>query len=307
MAVKRALKPSRESMETILVVDDSMKARDVAAACLVNHGMKPLFAENGRRALEIIAETAPDAVLTDLNMPEMNGLELVEHMRREYANIPVVLMTSRGGEDAAVKALRAGALSYVPKKELRGSLCDAMRTVRVAVEATRRSGDAHATGDGESTFILGCEPHGTTALVSLLQEDLKQLSCCDETDIFQVGTALGEAFTNAIDHGNLELDSRVREEGHDVYEKLRQERCLQQPYRDRRVHVTQRVSKTAVTYIVRDEGNGFDVSGVPDPTQADNLLRASGRGLMLIRTFMDEVILNDTGNEITMVKRRAAA
>jgi CheY-like chemotaxis protein len=293
-------------METILVVDDSAEARDVAASCLIDHGMRPLFAENGRRALEVVSERGPDAVLTELNMPEMNGIELVEHMRREHASIPVVLMTSRGGEEAAIEALRAGALSYVPKKELHGSLCDAMRTVMFAVEAKRHRAVAHAVDGGESNFILGYEPDGTAALVSLLQENLEQLNCCDETDIFQVGTALGEAFTNAIDHGNLELDSKVREDGHDRYEKIRQERCLQQPYRDRRVHVTERVSSSTITYVVRDEGHGFDVSRIPDPTEKKNLLKASGRGLMLIRTFMDEVRLNAVGNEITMVKRRAA-
>jgi anti-sigma regulatory factor (Ser/Thr protein kinase) len=70
------------------------------------------------------------------------------------------------------------------------------------------------------------------------------------------------------------------------------------------VHVTERITDKAVVYVVRDEGNGFDVSSVPDPTNSQNLLRASGRGLMLIRTFMDEVLFNDTGNEIIMVKRR---
>lgn len=293
-------------MQTILVVDDNAEARDVAGSCLMDHGMKPLFAANGRAALEVVVERGPDAVLTDLNMPEMNGLELVKIMRRDHARIPVVLMTSRGSEETAVEALRAGALSYVPKKELRGSLCDAMRTVMVAVEAGKQWRAAHAVGDGgESSFILGYEPDATAALVSLLQENLERLDSFDETDIFQVGTALGEAFTNAIDHGNLELDSGVREQGHDVYEKFRQERCLRQPYRDRRVHVVERISPAAVTYIVRDEGPGFDISRVPDPTESRNLLKASGRGLMLIRTFMDEIGFNSTGNEITMVKRRA--
>jgi CheY-like chemotaxis protein/anti-sigma regulatory factor (Ser/Thr protein kinase) len=294
-------------METILVVDDSAEARDVAAGCLVDHGMKPLFAENGRAAVRVVEEEGPDAVLTDLNMPEMNGLELVEYMRAEHADIPVVLMTSRGGEQAAVDALRAGALSYVPKRELRGSLCDAMRTVMAAVEARR----SHFTprpesGQGESHYVLGYELEGQTALVSHLQTNLQRLGLCDGTEVFQVSTALGEAFSNAIDHGNLDIDSAVREEGIDVYSRMRQERSLVQPYRDRRVQIIERVAPDDVTYVVRDEGTGFDVATVPDPTDAENLLKASGRGLMLIRTFMDEVTFNDSGNEITMVKRRSA-
>jgi len=143
------------------------------------------------------------------------------------------------------------------------------------------------------------------ALVSHLQANLEQIECCDDTHLFQVSTALGEALNNAIDHGNLELDSAIREDSIEMYGRLRQERSLQHPYRDRRVHVTERVSPETVTYIIRDEGRGFDVSSVPDPRNPDNLLKASGRGLMLIRTFMDDVSFNDRGNEITMMKRRA--
>ena len=59
--------------------------------------------------------------------------------------------------------------------------------------------------------------------------------------------------------------------------------------------------------MIRDEGQGFDLASLPDPTLPQNLERRTGRGLFLIRTFMDEVRHNDVGNEITMVKRRDAA
>ena len=57
--------------------------------------------------------------------------------------------------------------------------------------------------------------------------------------------------------------------------------------------------------MVRDEGPGFDPATLPDPTDPSNLERVGGRGLLLIRTFMDEVRHNESGNEITFVKRRA--
>jgi serine/threonine-protein kinase RsbW len=55
---------------------------------------------------------------------------------------------------------------------------------------------------------------------------------------------------------------------------------------------------------VTDEGPGFRLDDVPDPTADENLQRPCGRGLMLIRAYMDEVSFNETGNEITMVKRK---
>ena len=292
-------------MERILVVDDSAEAREVAGECLRDHGMTPVFAENGREAVRAIEENLPDAVLTDLHMPEMDGLKLVEYMRREHSSVPIVLMTSRGSEQTAVEALKAGALSYVPKKELRGNLCDAMGMVVAAVEARRyRERTRTLLESSEARFVLGYELDGPMALISHLQSNLEQLNFCDETGLFQVGTALAEALSNAVDHGNLELDSALREESPDLYDKLRPERAREQPYCDRRVRVTERITPDAVTYVVRDEGKGFDVSFIPDPTDSQCLLKASGRGLMLVRTFMDEVTFNDVGNEVTMAKKR---
>jgi anti-sigma regulatory factor (Ser/Thr protein kinase) len=233
----------------------------------------------------------------------MDGLELVEYMRMHHSNVPVVLMTANGSEQAAVNALRAGALSYVPKKNLKTDLCDAMYVVLGAVEANRYREQSRLLLEAkESRFVLGYEKDGCSALVSYFQSNLALFNFCDETGLFQVSTALTEALNNAIDHGNLELDSTLRENGGNAYAKQRQERALQPPYCDRRVNVIEHLTPVRATYIVRDEGSGFDLSTVPDPTNPENLLRASGRGLMLIRTFMDEVSFNDVGNEITMVK-----
>jgi anti-sigma regulatory factor (Ser/Thr protein kinase) len=121
--------------------------------------------------------------------------------------------------------------------------------------------------------------------------------------MLQISTALTEALRNAIDHGNLELDSKLRENDDNSYYDLGVERANLPPYRDRRVHFRSRLTPSRAEYVIRDEGPGFDPTTLPDPTDPENLLRASGRGIMLIRTFMDDVKFNETGNELTMVKR----
>ena len=294
---------------TVLVVDDTSVDRRKAGG-LVEEGLgwPVAYAEDGLTALAAIGEKVPSVVLTDLQMPEMDGLELVEAIRSRYPSLPVVLMTAHGSEEVAVRALRAGAASYVPKRSLARDLAETLEQVVAAAQAGR----AHrrlltCMSRVESEFFLDNDPSLVPALTGLLQEALYGMGCCDETDRIRIGIALTEALTNALVHGNLEISSELRQRDDDSYDRLTRERCRQAPYRDRRIHVRARLTPCEAVYSIRDEGPGFDPSGLPDPTDPANLERRSGRGLLLIRTFMDEVTHNATGNQITMVKRRKAA
>ncbi len=158
----------------------------------------------------------------------------------------------------------------------------------------------------ESRFVLENDVTIITDLVSHLEASITQLKSVDETALIQVGVALREALVNAVYHGNLELSSKLREEEGNRYDELYALRRTELPYRVRRVHVTARQTPTEVVYVISDEGPGFDPSGLPDPTDPSQIEMVSGRGLLLIRTFMDEVTHNERGNEITMVKRLTA-
>ena len=292
-------------MTTVLIVDDSPVDLLFARRCVEAEGCKVISASNGREALDIIAQSRPEAVLTDLQMPEMDGLELVQRMKRVQPPTPVILMTAHGSEDVAVQALKAGAASYVPKKDLQRDLRYALRNVLSAAEAAREREQIRSIlRSSENYYLLGYELNGARALVSHLQDMLAQMNLCDEVGRLQVATALTEALVNAIDHGNLELDSRLREGDGRVYRQIGDERAKTPPYSERRVHVTARFQTDLATFTIRDEGPGFDPHTLPDPTDPENLLKPSGRGVMLIRTFMDSVSFNDRGNEITMVKRQ---
>jgi anti-sigma regulatory factor (Ser/Thr protein kinase) len=119
----------------------------------------------------------------------------------------------------------------------------------------------------------------------------------------RVCIALEEALLNAIFHGNLQLSSDLRQDGEEAYYRLAEERRGIVPFRDRQVFCTARLSHAEVRVTIRDEGPGFDPTTLPDPTDPANLGRIGGRGLLLIRTFMDSVTHNQAGNEVTLVKR----
>lgn len=293
-------------MATVLIVDDNPIDRRLAAGVVEKVGMATRFAGHGKEALELIVREPPDVVLTDLLMPEMDGLELVERIKRDYPAIPVILMTAHGSEEIAVKALRTGASHYVPKINLARDLVHTIRDVLTAASGKRDQQRALASLRlVHLHFVLGVENAGHEPLVSFLQEQLRTWRLCGDTDLIRIGTALHEAFVNAVEHGNLELQSDLRNDPEGAYQRLAERRRREKPYCDRKVRVDVNLTKEEVRITICDEGPGFDPSHLPDPTDPENIGKISGRGLLLIRTFMDEVTFNDTGNEIVLIKRKS--
>jgi CheY-like chemotaxis protein len=294
-------------MARVLIVDDSAVDRRLAGRLLEKQlGLEVSYAKDGRAALKALDKELPDLVLTDMHMPNMNGLELVEHIRTNHPLIPVILMTAFGSEELAVEALRKGAASYVPKRvlaeELTGTVDSVLGVAQAAAEQSKLLASLVQT---ESRYLLDNDPAVIPPLIGQVQAELKRLRLVDDTGSIRVTVALREAVLNAMEHGNLEMPSSLREAGDDRYDRLKEERRGQAPYRDRRVHVVTRLTQSEAVFVVRDEGPGFDPSVLPDPTDPANLANVSGRGLLLIRTFMDEVYHGDAGREITMVVRAA--
>lgn len=297
-------------MPTILVVDDVALDRHLACNLLNEHpGWMAVYAEDGREALELIRKEVPDLVLTDLQMPEVDGLELVKVIRREYSHLPVILMTAHGSEEIAAAALKAGAASYVPKRDLARDLVPTTENVLEMARFHRNQQQVlDCLVETEFRFVLSNDPARVQPLIRHLQDHMALMNLADKAGLIRAGTAMHEALINAMEHGNLELSSELREsEDPRSYRQLVEERRKLEPYCDRRVVVVSRFSREQAVFVIRDEGHGFDPSKLRDPRDPANLGKCSGRGLLLIRTFMDDVRFNNVGNEITMVKRQSHA
>jgi DNA-binding NtrC family response regulator len=103
------------SKGTILVVDDEANARTALAELLRDEGYRVETAADGFKALGKVEETAPDLVLTDLKMPGMGGVELLEKLREQDEDAVVIVMTAFGAVDSAVEAMKKGAADYLAK------------------------------------------------------------------------------------------------------------------------------------------------------------------------------------------------
>ncbi len=291
---------------TILVVDDSAVDRLVARRLLEKHGAwRVAQAGDGAEALEAMARAAPALVLTDLQMPRVDGLALVEQVREQFPRVPVVLMTGHGSEEIAITALRAGAASYVPKRNLASDLISTVEQVLAASQTDdRRTRVLGALAERVSRYVLENDPALVGPLVQVFREEMVAFGLCDATGATRAGIALEEALLNAVYHGNLGVSSDLKLSGDGSFERLAAQRRFETPYRDRRVTVSAELVPGAARFVVADEGPGFNVAALPDPTDPANLERPSGRGVLFMRTFMDDVRYNSVGNVVTLVKVR---
>lgn len=155
------------------------------------------------------------------------------------------------------------------------------------------------------TLDLGNQKSLISATVQFLLDECEEMGATDCEDRMKVGIALEEALVNSIVHGNLEVSSELRERDDDAFERtiLERQRTIQYMTRNCRIICT--MSRDGAEFDILDEGPGFDVSSVPDPRDPEYMERASGRGILLMQSFMDEVKYNQTGNRVLLRKFRA--
>lgn len=289
-------------MAKILIVEDSPVDQLLIKRLLVRPEWVTQIASDGKEAVELIGKVRPDLVITDMQMPIMNGLELVKYVRENDPTLPVVLVTAKGSENTAVEALRNGATSYSPKARLSSDLVATVEHVLDMAQRMQYSHDVEFSPTPKSyAVVLKNDLNLIGPTIENIQANLPSWS---DRDRLQIGMAIDEALVNAMHHGNLEVDSTMREGDETDYYEMIRIRQGKAPWNNRRVRVESEFSDQHICIQVSDEGPGFDPLTIPDPRTPENLHRVSGRGLFLIRNFMDQVAHNSAGNQITMTKLR---
>lgn len=121
----------------------------------------------------------------------------------------------------------------------------------------------------------------------------------------KVRVGLSEMLTNAIEHGNLNItgEDKLHATEDGTYYELVNKKLSDKKYTDRRVTFFYKIDPEGIIMEIEDEGNGFKVDELPDPTDPESLLKLHGRGILITRMYFDEVSYNDKGNKVTLRKR----
>lgn len=294
-------------MPHILIVDDCKADTHLAIHALA--GRSDWFvatASDGANALEMLATAPFDIVVSDIRMPKVDGLALLGEMRENHPEVPVIITTSHGSEAIALQAIQGGAASYVPKTHLEQELAEVLESV-LSKNLEKQNEDRLLkciTSQHLEITLPDNDRKFVPSVVQYLQHLAQAVGLTDSSDSVQLGVALEETLINAVVHGNLEISSSLKQQEDNAFADAVDEHRQIEPYKSRVVTISVSLTSEEGRFTIVDEGPGFDVDNLPDPLDPENLLKPSGRGIMLINAFMDEVKFNETGNQICLVKKR---
>lgn len=288
-------------MTTILLVDHSQVDRRLAGRRLESRPTwSVVTASTPEQGLEILEHLPCDLLIVSPAHCFEGATILIRRARDLDPEFPVIILSDRADETCDIARLCLNAQAYVCKTEINEILVDEVegvlrreraRQLELSLLKRRIRHRQEFAVENDSKYV--------PVLVGQLL-DAVGVVCADSAARMKMGIALEEALLNAMIHGNLEVSSELRQREDESFQKLIAARQRNPNYGDRRVTVGVDVSDERIEFTIADEGPGFDVEGLPDPTREDRISVPTGRGIMMMRTLMDEVSFNSEGNKVTL-------
>jgi DNA-binding response OmpR family regulator len=271
----------------ILIVDDDPDVHQLLIAALEAPDRQIESAADGLAGLRCIQAAPYDLVMTDVNMPGIDGMELLERIGNLRPDTRVLVMTVANTPENVIRAIRERAFSYFSKPF----------TINAVIEMVERALSSTASGNDIEVLSarpnwlelrLRCKMETADRILQFLREMGIGLPPAEQEHI---ATAFREILFNAIEHGG----------GSDP---------------DKSVKVTYVRTERAILYLIRDPGKGFSFQKLAHAAVANPLdspfehtevrerlgMRPGGFGIFMTRELVDELIYNEAGNEVLLIK-----
>lgn len=274
-------------LKRILIVDDDPDVHDLLAAALEMNDRQIESAYDGLEGLRKVAAAAYDLVITDVNMPGLDGIALTERIREVRPETRVMVMTVANTPENIIRAIRERAFSYFSKPFTTKAV---MEMVERALRSTPRLDDIEVLSASPNWLglRLRCKIETAERIMQFFREMGMSLPASEQENI---AIAFREILLNAIEHG-----------------------ARNDP--NKKVTITYVRVAGALIYYVRDPGKGFSFQELPhaavsNPTDSvfqhaelrQQLgLRPGGFGLLMTRHLVDEMIYSQAGNEVLLIK-----
>jgi len=264
----------------ILVFEPDTDFRLFLAKVLEDEGYIVFCAENGQEAWKVIQESRVDLIISDIDPEDHSGLDLLRNLRAHATPIPFAALTSVDTTGHAVEALCNGAFSFIqkgcPVKDI-VSLCRKGVNLRRELAECR---NVHPYCNMNVAFCIPSEEKYISGVIAHATRLAEEMGFSRERFGLFIWLGLREAILNAIHHGNREDP-------------------------DLKVKIEITITPEEIRMVIIDKGDGFDLEAVPDPRNLEHARKMHGRGVMLLKCYMDSVVYNEKGNKVCLVKHRS--
>ena len=290
----------------VLIVEDDDAIRGMMEKTVQRAGYETLSAPDGAKGLNLFKEFQPELVLSDISMPVMNGLEMLEKIRNLDANSLFIIISTLDSPEYILQALRLKANDYLVKPALGKKLTDLVDKYAAIIAGRTKTREVLGM---IYCMTLGMKIGNDLGIVSKIVDRLmlETEQVIAPSDRIGVHLGLVEMLTNSIEHGNLEISyeekSLAMEGTVQQWKEFLQQRYNNPIYASREVCLEYQLGKDSCEWLITDQGPGFDWKSIPDPANPENLLSSHGRGVMLATLQFDEITYIGKGNQVRLVKR----
>jgi response regulator of citrate/malate metabolism len=284
----------------VLIVDDDEAICEVLETFLSIKGIHVRVVYNGKEAIKEISKNIYNIIFLDNYLPDIEGVNILKRGVLKKENCYVVFMTGGFHRGMIKETVKFGVNEILLKPFMIKEINNIIERAANFFQGVTNFKDAVQKIEVSEINIV------TDNNISIIKSLSKIIirNVCDANffdDEMQLILAIYEVLANAIYHGNLELDSKLKEEEFEKFFNEADKRMKMSPYKDRKIFITSYFNKQFFKVVVRDEGKGFNWKMfMSDFNRGEEL--PYGRGFLIIFSVFDEVTWNEQGNEITLVK-----
>jgi len=260
----------------ILIVDDEADVRKTLSDMIESQGYPVIIAENGLEAIKRIKTEKIDLIITDLSMPQMNGLELIVKSKQISPNIPIAVISAYANVENTTYALTRGAFSFIAKPFKMSHISEVIRKGKQLRELSLGTYALMDWVESQTEMVFPGQSNLFPSAILFVLKECQWRGIEDDARLENVAICLEELLSNAFIHGNREDENR-------------------------RIRVRMAFDAEKFVLFVKDEGEGFDGESYLEEIREEQPTIPEKRGLFIADLLMDELRFNKKGNEVTAV------
>ncbi len=285
---------------SILIIDDNVDLLEYLKDFFMIYNYEVILAESGNEGIEKFREFSPDIVISDIRLPDKSGNIVVKEIKEIDKDVPIIVITGYSDHNLILSAMRNGAVELLKKpfkpkdlKYLISKIEILFKKIRVKLSASFLQWEKRHLKISNDIHII---PSVTDYIFANVDYIFGEIS------FMKIG--LQEILINAIEHGNLEISYEEKQKllSSGEYNRALREKALRPENVNKVVDIKVFSTTDYLKLTIEDMGKGFDLTSIPDPQNPENFLNEHGKGIMMTLNAYDEVIYNEKGNKVTLVK-----